>query len=89
MLSKTEIASIDATFSAVKKVWLQRRRAGHTICETLTDAMSLKKEAAREWLVEEQGIEFDGNGLDELAKPAPFVAAATRGAPARGLKRKA
>jgi len=69
MPNKADIATIDNNFNNVKKVWMQRRKAGQSMCDILTDAMQLDQVAAREWLEEEQGIEFDGETLELLTRP--------------------
>ena len=73
LLSKAGITAIDSSYASVRKVWLERRKMGIEIGEMVTEPLGLSKQAAREWLVEEQGIEFDGEALDALAKPQLIV----------------
>lgn len=62
--------AIDNAYNSARKTWLTYRKAGIEICGMITDGMDLSKEAAKEWLIEEQGIEMDDAHLDALAKPA-------------------
>lgn len=69
LLSKTDITAIDASYASVRKTWLTYRKAGLEACDMVTDAMNLGKEAAKEWLADDQGIELDNQHLNTLAKP--------------------
>ena len=73
LLSKADITAIDSSYASVRKIWLERRKMGIELGEMVTEPLGLSKQAAREWLVEEQGIEFDGEALDALAKPQMVV----------------
>ena len=68
LLSKSDITAIDNTYASVRKTWLIYRKAGLEACEIVTEPLGANKESAREWLVEEQGIEFDDEALNKLAK---------------------
>jgi hypothetical protein len=69
LLSKADITAIDNTYASVRKTWLIYRKAGLEACEMVTEPLGVNKDSAREWLIEEQGIEFDDEALDKLAKP--------------------
>ena len=69
LLSKADITAIDSSYASVKKTWLTYRKAGLEACDMLTEPLGLSKEAAKEWLIEEQGIEFDDEKLDLIARP--------------------
>lgn len=73
LLSKTDINAIDSSYASVRKIWLERRKMGIEIGEMVTEPLGLSKQAAREWLVEEQGIEYDWEALDALAKQQIMV----------------
>lgn len=81
MLNKSDIATIDLSFASTRKIWLVRRKAGKEMQDMLTDGADKKGAAAREWLEEDVGIEFDGTDMEEMAKPS-------YGLPPKGTKRK-
>ena len=68
LLSKVDVTAIDSTFENIRKIWLARRRAGNEICNIVLEANQVSKEAAKDWLEEEHGIEFDDDRLDQLVK---------------------
>lgn len=68
LLSKADVLAIDTSYNNVKKIWIARRKAGHTGLAMLADAKGLGKMEQKEFFEDELGIEFDSPELEELLK---------------------